>query len=329
MLRVLVLTFIVQILAIDALAQSLIKPLNQAEKVVVRGFKGRLQIVPITGESVRVEAQKKEGTLAVWSVVLVDKGNILEVAVRGNSDKEDWEAVRLKKNLPHFDIKVYAPPKKLEVFWAEGQIVVSDFKSDLNIQLSEGDISITDGQGSMGLQMTSGRLKVSDHQGNIDLQTFHGQSHLENIKGSLSVNNHSASYKVLKHKGPIQIVNHSGSVVLDEPVGPIKIKNVSGVMNIKEFDGSLEGEFTRGTLNATAKSVQNFNVNSEEAVIVFEAPKESAAVASLRSEKGHLKGPPYFGKIRKGLWTELRGQLKGKEQGSIKIVSKYGDVVLK
>ncbi len=329
MLRVLIFTLIIQLLSIDALAQSLNKPLNQADKLVIRGFKGRLQIVPIIGDSVRVEAQRKEGTTPLWSVVLLDRGNSLEVAVKGSSDSEDWEKLRLKTNLPNFDIKVYAPAKKLEVFWLEGQIVVSDFKNSLSLQLSEGDVSVTDGKGPLNLQLINGRLKVAQHEGNIEIQTFKGQAGLEKTKGSLTVNNHSASFKISQHQGPLHVVNHSGAIVTDQSVGAIKLKNVSGVINIKEMDGSLEGEVTRGTLNVTAKNLQSFAVNSEEAVIVLEAPKESAALASLRSEKGHLKAPPHFGKIQKGQWTELRGQLKGKEQGSIKIVSKYGDVVLK
>lgn len=310
--------------------EPIVKPIGFAEKIVIRGFKGNLQIVPTDTESLRVEARKtSKGEFDQWTVQFRQKTNVVELIVKGPSEQEDWEQLRANKNIPEFDIKVTAPQKDMEIFWGEGKIVADHWNANMSIQMTDGDMKVTKSKGNLMLHLIKGRLKVAEHQGNIETQTFKGQATIDKTKGSIVVDNHSATYTIDEHNGPLEFRNHSGSLADVKSTGSINIRNVSGVISIKDFSGSLEGDFTKGSLSAKMTNVQNVTVNSEEAAITLDVPEESGAMVSLRSQKGDLRSPDYLEKNEKGLWIEHKGRLKGKEQGNIKILSKYGDIVLK
>lgn len=310
--------------------QPVEQPIGLAEKIIVRGFEGRLQIVPSQGETLKVEAEKKgKGDLDRWTFQVRKKQNALEVVVKGPSEQESFEKWRGGQKLPHFDMKVTAPVRPLEIFWGEGEVFTKGWKSGLSLQMNNGKTKIEEGDGPLKIQLIRGRIDVAKHQGAIDIQSFKGETILTETKGTLSLNNHSAKYQLTGHQGPIRIKNHSGTISMKEVDGSSQVRNVSGVMRLRDYSGSFSGEFTRGSLDAKVKSLQSFVINSEDAAITVDAPKESGARVSIRSEKGRLWGPPYLRKIKKGRWTERKGRLKGKEQGNIKIISKYGDIVVK
>lgn len=310
--------------------QPIIQPLGGAEKIIIRGFKGKLQIVPTHTETLRVDAEKIRGSAFDRSEVRVERvDSSLQVVVKGASTSEDWDNLRRNEKVAEFSIKVTIPARKLEIFWHEGQVVGQGLDNDLNIQMTKGDVKVTGSKGKLMVQLIDGRIKVSEHSGNIGIQSFKGQTTIDKTKGEISTNNYSARFKVTDHSGPIEFINHSGSVALSDIKGAVTARNVSGVMSLKDFAGSFAGEFQKGALSAKLKELQSFVVNSHEATIELNTPKESGATVSLRSEKGRMRVPVFLGKLRKGRWTERRGRLKGKEQGNIKIISKYGDIVLK
>lgn len=310
--------------------QPVVRPLGDVDKVIIRGYKGKLQIVAAQGDEVRVEARKIGGDRFDSSnFQLRGQGRQLEILVKGASETEDWEKLRSGANFAEFEMKVTLPAKNLEIFWDQGQVVAESFPADLSVQMTEGDVRVASGKGHLMLQIIKGRGKVQNHEGPIDIQSFNGQFTLSQSKGSLTVNNHSANYSILEHKGPLEIRNHSGSVKVVDMQGTVTLKNVSGVVSLDKIQGSLNGDVSGGRLDAKFDSLQSFSLTSGRGVVHLDAPKDSGALVSLRSEKGHMYAPIHLRKRRRGRWTERKGQLKGQEQGNIKIVSKYGDIVLK
>jgi len=317
-------------LALGQTFQPVVRPLGDVDKVIVRGYKGKLQIVGTQGDEVRVEARKIGGDRFDSSnFQLRGQGRQLEILVKGPSETEDWEKLRSGANFPEFEMKITLPPKSLEIFWAQGQVVADSFPADLSVQMTEGDVHVGAGKGHLMLQLIKGRGKVLKHEGPIDIQSFNGQFTLSQSQGSLTVNNHSANYSISQHKGPLEIRNHSGSIKVVDMQGTVTLKNVSGVVSLDKIQGSLSGDVNGGRLDAKFDSLQSFSLASEKGVVHLEAPKDSGALVSLRSEKGQMYAPIHLRKQRRGRWTERKGQLKGQEQGNIKIVSKYGDIVLK
>ena len=131
------------------------------------------------------------------------------------------------------------------------------------------------------------------------------------------------------HEGPIELTNHSGTSLFDHTKGGALIKNVSGVVRLEAFRGNFQGEFGKGTLVVQADELQNFKVNAHETAVTLQVPEDLGAMVHLRTEKGRLGAPGRLRRSKNGRWTERRGQLKGTLQGNIKIVSKYGDIVIK
>ncbi len=320
--------FLASISAWSQRFQPIIQPIGMAEKIVVRGFNGVLQIVPTESETIKVEAQKKGGGSG-WSFEVRQKQNAFEVRVKGPVEQEAWEKLRAKGDVPEFEMKITAPARPMEIFWNEGQVFGEGWGADLSLQMTKGKTKFSKGKGDLRIQLINGKIEVLEHIGNVALQTYKGQVLMGKTKGALTLNNHSALYTLDEHDGPVEYRNHSGTSNFKKITGSTVIKNVSGTIRMREFSGSLEGEFTKGSLDARFKSLQNFSVTSDEAAITLDAPKESGALVQLRSEKGRLWAPIHLRKLKKGLWTERKGRLKGDEQGNIKIVSKYGDIVLK
>ncbi|NQZ18859.1 MAG: DUF4097 family beta strand repeat protein, partial [Bdellovibrionales bacterium] len=151
----------------------------------------------------------------------------------------------------------------------------------------------------------------------------------EKVKGAVTINNHSASYQITEIEGPSDFRYHSGTVAYKIIKGQVRLKNVSGVVSLNELDGSFEGDLQKGAINVVATHLQSFVANSDSSPVTLKVSKKSGARVKLRSEKGRLIAPIHLRKVKKGRWSERIGRLKGEEQGQIKIISKYGDIVLK
>ncbi len=306
-----------------------VQPIGTAEKIVVKGFKGNLQLVSTESGTLKVEAENKGPAGNGWTFEVSQNQNSIEIRLKSGSAQQGWDQVRSKTDVPSFDMKITAPRKAIEIFWNEGQVLAESWKSDLNLQMTTGNAKITKGEGDLQVQLLTGRLEISEHLGNISLQTFKGQTLISKTNGALSINNHSARCQFNEHEGPLEIRNHSGSTTLAQIKGNVTVKNVSGAVSLSDFEGSFSGDFSKGALDAKVTRLQNFSVNSGDATVTLDAPKDSGAIVSLRTEKGKLWAPLFLQRLKKGRWQERKGRLKGKEQGNIKIISKYGDIVLK
>jgi hypothetical protein len=310
--------------------QPILQPVGLAEKIVITGYKGILQIVPTDSETLKVEAEKiGKGSSAGWTFEVRQKTNFIEVRVKNSLEQEGWNKLTQSQEVPSFQMKVTAPMRPLEIFWHEGQVFTDQWKSDLTLQMTQGKVKLTKGEGNIRLQLLDGRLEVSEQVGAVALQTYKGETRLSKNKGSLVVNNHSARVDVTEQEGPVEFQNHSGTLSIKKQTGTAVVRNVNGAVVLREFSGSFEGDFSKGSLDAKVDVFQNFRVTSDEAAVTLDVPKESGASVHLRTEKGRLWAPIYLQKLKKGRWVERKGRLKGKEQGNIKIVSKYGDIVIK
>lgn len=307
--------------------------LDDVDRVVVRAYAGQLQVVPSSGPEMQVQIRRKGGVSTGQHNLyqIQEKDRTLEIRLTGASETDAWTQVLSSqtKPSPEYEMKLSLPPQKLEIFWHQGLVFIDKFKGDVAAQVSQGDIKAQNSEGQLSLQLIKGRLQVNDHKGPMDIQTFQGQTQIKNTAGLLSLDNFSADVNITGHKGSFEFKNHSGAVIATKVQGALTIKNVSGTLTVTDVDGSLKGEMGSGRLTAKFQTLQNFSLQNESGTISLQVPKTSGALVSVRSQKGQIYVPPYLGKRVRGQWTERSGQLRGSEQGNIKILSKYGDVVLK
>ena len=310
--------------------QPLTHSIGPTEKIIVRGYRGKLRIVPGHSNVLKVEGKKLgKDSSDQWTLQMEKKENIVEISVKNSLEQKDWERIRSRDQIPGFEIKVTAPFRPMEIFWDEGQVLVSQWNESLSIQMTRGYIDTKKGKGPLMLQLINGKISVSDHKGDIGIQSFGGKVFIKKTRGNLDIDNHSAVYEISGHRGVLDLRNYSGSVTTHGVRSSFLTRNINGKIYLNGFEGSFEGDFKGGSLDAKTKSLQNFVVKSEEASVILRVPGSSGAKVSLQSQKGRVVGPRHLRKIRKGRWLERRGQLRGKDQGHIKIVSKYGEIVLK
>ena len=313
-------------------SKSFTHSVGSAKKIVIRGYQGKLQIFPGSSDLLKVETKKQgQDSSGPWDFQVKEKGDVLEVSMKDSSstEREDWSKVRSMGRVPGFQMRFTVPKRPIEIFWHEGQVVAHKWKESLNIQMTRGDIELKDGQGPLLLQLVQGRVKISGHKGKVELQSFGGQVSVDRTEGEWKLDNHSSSYKIKGHRGPMSLRNYNGFLDMSKIQGDLVVRNQNGKLRLNGFRGNFEAQIEKGSLQAKVESLGNFTVESEEASVVLNVPEKSGAQVSLRSQKGRVKGPKHLRKIQKGLWEEYRGRLKGQKQGNIKIVSKYGDIVLK
>ena len=304
-------------------------PLEGEDKILVRGYKGTLEVYSHSAHELRIVGKKESsGPFNQWNFQVRKKNNQIEVVVKGPSGIEDWEKIR-SGSIPTFHLKIYAPKRALDISWSQGNVELDQWTAPVKIHMTRGKIKSQKGAGEFSAQLIQGEIQVNQHKGNIHLQTYKGKVFLVKTEGSLKVDNHSARLNLSEHEGPVDVRNHSGQMVAKKISGNLHLNNVSGVFSLNDISGSLQGQSQKGAIHVQASSLQNFSLNVDSTPVTLKLPKNSGAMVSMRSERGSLRGPGHLRKIKKGRWTELRGRLRGKEQGEIKIVSKYGNIVLK
>ena len=144
----------------------IVQPMGGAEKIVIKGFKGVLEIVPTNSKELKVEARKTgSGEATGWSLRVGQRLNNLEVEMKKSGEHEHWEVVRRGQNLPAFKVKVTAPVYPMEVFWQEGEVEAKGLQSSLSLQMNRGKARFKGGEGALRVQLLRGDLEVSEHQG--------------------------------------------------------------------------------------------------------------------------------------------------------------------
>ena len=112
--------------------QPFIESISFAEKIIIRGYKGKLELVPTTTDTLRVDGEKlSSGQFDQWTFQVRKKTGAVEIVVKGPSEQEDWDKVRSKSAVPTFNLKILAPIRPIEVYWGEGKVISSAWPSDL------------------------------------------------------------------------------------------------------------------------------------------------------------------------------------------------------
>jgi|GEM_PF-4419650 len=300
------------------------------DRIVVRGFKGSVSFSGTGGGALKVEGlrPKSKNPYDQWSVTLKKQGKDAVIAVKGPSELEDWAKIGEGK-VPTFSLKISGPPRKVFVSWQEGSVDFKNWQQDVTVNTTKSSITTSGTKGALNLQSLNGTIKVAEHEGTMNLQARTGSMSVTNGSGPLTVSNLSASVRLLGHKGPVDLQTYRGGFSSQDGEGDIVFDSAAGALVVTGHTGSLRGVSKSGAISVKGKVIQDFNVTTDSGSVTLDLPKSAGAYVSIRSERGKLRGAPNFAKVRKGRWTELKGKLKGKDQGQVKIVSKYGDIVVK
>ena len=334
-MRTFLLIPVIFFLSISVFAQGMQKfqpvetDIESGDRIVIRGYQGDIKVTGGNSNKLIVQGMKpKTGDFSQWNFRLRKAPGVVEIIVKGPSETEDWEKVRAG-NVPRFSLNLSAPSRPLTVSWQEGNIEVLDWEAPATIHSTKGKVKTKKGKGGLNIQLMNGDIVVDSQEGNIQVQTRIGKVFVKNSKGRMTIDNYSSTYQVTNHKGGVDVQNYSGKMTLVDMEGQFNFNNNLGNFTLSGLKGSVKGESAKGVISVRAKQIQDFVVNSHSGPVVLDLPKEAGAYVSIRSEKGNLRGAPHFAKLRKGRWTELRGKLRGKEPGQVKIVSKYGNIVVK
>ena len=301
-------------------------PMEWTQKWVVRGGRGSLKIQPGSQLDIWARREKSRGD-SDWKVELQKKDRYVEIRVRGPSSAQDWEKIQNQIGLiPAFEMVLKLPQKPVEIFWPQGSVSVENWSAPMNVQVNKGRVYLSKGRGDSSIQILDGTLRVEDHRGPLNLQTYKGQVFLKKIEGSLRVQNQMSSYKVSQFQGTGIFKNHVGNLSLSDVQGAMNLSSFGGFIVIRHLSGDFLGKINETSLKLQPSPLGKVEVHSKRGQVVLGVPKNSGASLKIRSLKSRVKTPSYLRRLKKGSWIEWTGRFKGKEKGSIEIVSEYGEV---
>ena len=138
----------------------------------------------------------------------------------------------------NIDLNISVPSDiEIKVRDGDGDMYISDMKSDL---------SITDDGGKIDIQNVKGNVEILDNAGHI---------FLSKVSGKIQIDDKSEDIELKNCSGPIQIVDTTGAVSLYHCSGALTIEDSGGEIYIEEHDGDVRLK-VRGRGGITLKNIR-------------------------------------------------------------------------
>ena len=126
------------------------------------------------------------------------------------------------------------------------EIKVRDGDGDMYISDMKSDLSITDDGGKIDIQNVKGNVEILDNAGHI---------FLTKVSGKIQIDDKSEDIELKNCSGPIQIVDTTGAVSLYHCSGALTIEDSGGEIYIEEHDGDVRLK-VRGRGGITLKNIR-------------------------------------------------------------------------
>jgi len=126
------------------------------------------------------------------------------------------------------------------------EIKVRDGDGDMYISDMKSDLSITDDGGKIDIQNVKGNVEILDNAGHI---------FLTKVSGKIQIDDKSEDIELKNCSGPIQIVDTTGAVSLYHCSKALTIEDSGGEVYIEEHDGDVRLK-VRGRGGITLKNIR-------------------------------------------------------------------------
>ncbi len=310
----------------------------QIERIVVRGFRGDVNLTYNDQGKLKVQAVQLEGfkgdatgASSNWNFRISETGKVIRIEVSPPGSKGEFFSIfnRNIERIPKFNINLSVPNRPVEIFWREGQIVAQGLKSKLSVSNKNGLISAKDFEAPLSIETRNGEVRVKNLIGAVDIESYKGSIFLEDVQGPVSILNFAGKSLVNKSKGRLVARSHLGAFVVQEVKGDIEFDTIRGPVKLINVEGDVNGKTQEGSVVVRVTKKPRVRVNGGNGPVVIEFPKGTGFWGNIGTEKGALSTLPGLKVESYGALRVASGSVSGRNSGRIFVRAKKGSVRLK
>ena len=322
MKKLFLITLLLPLLAVSAMAQSLAdqvnKKFNNINKLVVEGSfcdvtinGSNSQEIDFKGEvyadaTVKIKYEQNGSTLKIWLekpsrisgrtkgklTFVVPVNTNLEISTASGSIATDnIGQATLSFNTASGSIKLNNIRSPFAANTASGSIQAGNIKGDVKAGTASGSQSYTDIQGNLESKSASGSINIKNVTGHVKASAASGSIAMAGGGNTIKLNTASGSIKAMEINGDLTANTASGGISLDK---------ISGTLNISSVSGGQQGSDITLTGNSYFKSVSGgirMNLSNSTEQLSFELEAVSGSL-SAKGNSGKRKLQTGSGNIK-------------------------------
>ncbi len=253
--------------------------------VVVRNIRGDITVRASDDPEIQVSAKKNVRTWNENQAEKIAKPIGVEISQNGDSYEVHPSGYEASDSRISVDLDVSVPKKSaLTVKTDKGDVVISDFLTDVSVTDQNGDVEVRGTDGDVSIEMKKGDVKISDTKGDVKISGKGGEIEVNDTTGSLTVEG--------DFYGPVRADKVTKGVRMVSPRTDLTVSALAGHMeagsgNLDVIDApanvSLRTRDTEINVEDPGGKVNIENRNAQTNVRFTTAPKEDITITNSSS----------------------------------------------
>ncbi len=320
---------LVKLLLQPLFAASFAVPVQEGDRLVLKGLEAQVQLVAIPGSNA-VKVSGIDETSGEGAYVISKKDNIIEVRMNEYDGKKAWMNILPKATTQMKKIEISGLPLPAEIQLRGGSVVAQKWSKDLKVSVTQGRVSSLNGAGALQIYVQKGDVNVQDHTGKVNADAYAGSMTLKNIQGDVDASLFTGPLLVEKVRGFSSLTSQIGPAKVVQGTGTLQFENGKGGLNIQGFQGRVDGQNQEGSVTVQMVLDSEIDIKSKAGRIQVQSPAGSGASVNLFTVEGDIFVPNELRVNKLSSEKSVRGRLRGEGQrGSIFVRSQDGAIIVK
>ncbi|HWU43960.1 MAG TPA: hypothetical protein VN132_11000 [Bdellovibrio sp.] len=320
---------LVKLLIQSSMAASFAVPVQEGDRLVLKGLDAQVQLVGIPGgNGLKVSGIEENSSEGAY--VVSKKDHIIEIRMNEYDGKKAWMNILPKASSQMRKIEISGVSVPADIHLRGGSVVAQKWSKDLKVSLTHGRVSSTDGSGFLRAYVQKGDISIQDHTGRVNADTYAGSMSLKNIQGDVDASLFTGPLLAEKVRGFCALNSQIGPAKVLQGTGTLQFENGKGGFNISGFQGRIDGQNQEGSVSLQMALDSEVDIKSKAGRIQVQAPPSSGASVNLLTIDGDIFVPNELRVNKLSSEKSVRGRLRGEGQrGSIFVRSQDGSIVVK
>lgn len=303
-------------------------PLQEGDRLVIRGLSAQVQLVSQPGTSLKITGPE-EGSQA-GRFVVQKRGQLIEIQMNEFSSKKDWKDSLSRAGAYARKIEVAGPSVPVEIHLRDGSVQLLRWTKEARVRMVQGKITSQNGSGGLQAQLQKGEINLVDQSGKISTDTYNANVTVKNLNGDLEAQAFAGVLSLEKTKGFASLNTQQANVKVAQSSGSLQFENGKGPLTIQGYQGRIEGQTGEGAVTLGFLAESEINLKAKSGRITIQSPPNSGASVNLSTTEGDIQVPKELKVNRLGAEKNVRGRLRGETpKGLVLVRSQEGSIILK
>jgi hypothetical protein len=171
-------------------------------------------------------------------------------------------------------------------------------------------------------------VKVDDVRGDVTIESMSAPVSVNNVKGRLKLRTFTGESKVKKVDGGLSLSSQKALLVAQDTRGPAEVQTGVAQLKLLDHKGSVRGSSDGGLVDVKLLDKADVKLTSQSGTLIVALAAGQGANVNLTT-KGEIGAPQGLDLKRTPTGRIARGQLKGKDMGTVIMSSETGDLKIR